>query len=378
MNVFPIPYIFFFAANLIFIVSALICGYFRWVHICPEYANQEFLHYPARKPAIIICMMLALDFPYLINVFSSDALLYSNVYSILAYPIFIVVMIKRYFFYTHFSAKYLFRICFVPTLILVPLFVYAIYGGNELEKYHRYILLVSLLIGSIQFFWGLWSIYHFFIATQSYDEQFYSNTKDFPIKFGKEMMITIPILFFVSVILPSLISTPWAKFFRDLGISIFNVWAIGSTLGSNRPLATSYYIWTRDEKIEVEPPEEASANEGKNLLIDDIVSILVNDKLYKQPSLMLDDLVTAVHSNRKYVSQAISESQYGSFYRLVNSIRVIKACSLKEENPSIKQEDLALSVGFNSRFVLSRWMKLRNKGELPRFDDNIIMKLNEK
>jgi YesN/AraC family two-component response regulator len=110
-------------------------------------------------------------------------------------------------------------------------------------------------------------------------------------------------------------------------------------------------------------------------LLETIIALLVDGKLYQKTSLNLDDLAKAAGSNRKYVSQAIGNSPYQSFYKLVNGLRVKKALWIKETRPGTIQEEVAELVGFNSRYVLSRWLKLEQNGELPTFDNNIMAKI---
>jgi hypothetical protein len=107
MHAFEEPYILYYSANLIFIFTALVCALVRWGHTCPEFSHNIEMHYPARKISIVFCFLFMLEFPYLLNVRSTDALLYANVYSMLFYPIMVVMMAKRYFFYVKYPVKLL-------------------------------------------------------------------------------------------------------------------------------------------------------------------------------------------------------------------------------------------------------------------------------
>lgn len=396
MNSFPTPQIYFFAANLVFILCALFSAFFRWIHTCPEFSkNKEslFTHYPARITIIITSFLLTLDFPYLLNVFSSDALLYTRVYSIVSYPIFLAILIKRFFFYTHFSRRYLFSILIIPLLYVLPLFIYALKGGSDLNSYASYILYSALLLGLSFFFVEMRSIYKLYLNAYAVDEEYFSNPNDFPTRLAKIMVILTPFIVFLCIILPALSSSGWIKLLRDLIIGGFNIWLTGTTLASKRPglkfcnsAASCNHIpnnlleeSSKESKASVKNGnmESGEEDDSKSVLFQKVIQALITEQMFKDSSLALDDLSHSVFSNRKYVSQAISSSQYQSFYRLVNGLRIAYAIELKKQNPAIKQEEIAETVGFNSRYVLARWMKQWQKGELPPFNEAILIQLRE-
>lgn len=396
MNSFPTPQIYFFAANLVFILSALFSAFFRWIHTCPEFSKSKeslSIHYPARIPIIIIALLLTLDFPYLLNTFSSDALLYTRVYSIVSYPIFLVILIKRFFFYTRFSKRYLFGVLIVPLLYVLPLFIYALKGENNLMPYASYILYSALLLGLSYFFVEMRSLYKLYLNANAKNEEYFSNSNDFPTRLAKAIVIQTPIIVFLCIILPAIFSSGWIKLLRDIIIAGFNIWLIGTTLASKRPglliynsesscscTADSLPDGSSEESqtsIEDGNAESCDENNSRSDLLQKVMQALITEQMYKDSSLTLDDLSHSVFSNRKYVSQAISCSQYQSFYKLVNGLRIAYAIELKKQNPAIKQEEIAEAVGFNSRYVLARWMKQWQKGELTSFDETILMQLRE-
>ncbi len=396
MNNFPTPEIYFYTANLVFILSALFGAFFRWIHTCPEFSKSKeslFTHYPARIPIIIIALLLTLDFPYLLNIFSSDALLYTRVYSIVSYPIFLVILIKRFFFYTRFSKRYLFTILIIPLLYVLPLFIYALRGGNDLKPYAFYILYSALLLGLSFFLVEMRSIHKLYLNACARNEEYFSNSNDFPTRLAKAIVILTPIIVFLCIILPALFSSGWLKLLRDLVIAGFNIWLIGTTLASRRPGLLIYNCdfscnCTADSLqgesskesqtgIEDGNVESCDVDDSKSALLQKVMQVLITEQMYKNSSLTLDDLSHSVFSNRKYVSQAISCSQYQSFYKLVNGLRIAYAIELKKQNPAIKQEEIAEAVGFNSRYVLFRWMKQWQDGELPPFDEAILMQLRK-
>jgi len=383
MEKFITPYIYFFAANLVFVFSSAVCAYIRWVHTCPEFSKDAAacsLHYPARKSTIIITLLLMLDFPYLLNIFSSDALLYARAYSIISYPIFAVVLVRLFFFYAAFPVRVLVPIVGSITLYMAPLFYFAIQGGDFLATYSTVILWGAVALGGGIFVYGLMCIYKDYQVARERDEGMFSNPDDFPSRLARIMLWFVPFYIVLCVILPAFFDSGWVKVVRDVGYACGNIWLVGYTLQSRRPNAKSEVdgigmavaplpVIGRKQHLVYEADRRQT--NGKNVekangrLFEKILNVLVEKELYKQASLTLDELALAVGSNRKYVSQAIHHSPYLSFYKLVNSLRVVYALKLREKHPEMKQDELAIQAGFSSRFVLARWIKRLHSGELP-------------
>jgi YesN/AraC family two-component response regulator len=369
------------------------------------------MHYPARKISIVFCFLFMLEFPYLLNVRSTDALLYANVYSMLFYPIMNVMMAKRYFFYVKYPVSYFFKVWTLPALIVLPLFYFAIRGGNVLLQYRVAIQSVAFVLAMSQLSLGMIDIRRRYEAERRKDEAYFSNEENFITQFATRLLKIVPAVIVIAVILPALIDTGQAKCVRDLTISVFCLWVLISTLPSRRASITDITILNEEERdlydkiapTKVVSKDNAPVIESTNLapsaedymdktvlkddheksteynipdgLLETIIALLVDGKLYQKTSLNLDDLAKAAGSNRKYVSQAIGNSPYQSFYKLVNGLRVKKALWIKETRPGTIQEEVAELVGFNSRYVLSRWLKLEQNGELPTFDNNIMAKI---
>jgi AraC-like DNA-binding protein len=363
MNTFPTPYIYFFAANLIFLFSCAFCAYMRWMHTCDEYKYDLDWFYPARKPYIVIYLLAMLEFPYLLDVFSPDALLYARVFMAITYPLFIYILFERYFFYTHFSTRHIIAICITPVVLLLPLAYFALRGGATAVRYETDIILLSTIICAVEVYAEMKTARKLYKRAKAEAEKEYSSSEDFPTVMAKKLLRCLPLSIIVCVILPSLFSSGWIKLVRDILLAIFDLWVTAVTLRSYRLHKTA---------IAEEEDTEDIAESQFTVLLDKIVREVISQGLYLNPKVRLEDLVSAVGSNRKYVSKAISESKWQSFYRLINSLRVARALELKEDYPAMKQEELAERSGFASRFTLNRWMKTWEKGEL---DEQILEEL---
>jgi hypothetical protein len=343
----------------------------RWAHVCPEYSDDMFWYYPARKPYIIIFLVATLEFPYLLNVFSPDALLYARAFTSVTYPIFAFVLIERYFFYTRFSSRTLLFNMIVPILFLLPLAYFALKGEAIAIRYDFYIMTVAIVISFLEVATGMKLLLRLYKKANAEAEKEYSSSHDFPTVMAKDIIITTPLLIVFCVILPSLFQSGWIKMIRDVLLAVFNIWLTATTLVSHRPHKTD------SEKSDASSEADASLDSQYSSLLDDILNAVITRQLYMDPSLKLDDLVLAVASNRSYVSKAISESRWQSFYRMMNSLRIARALELKEDYPNIKQDELAERSGFASRFMLNRWMKTWETGELTGVDDAIRERISQ-
>lgn len=80
--------------------------------------------------------------------------------------------------------------------------------------------------------------------------------------------------------------------------------------------------------------------------------------------LTMSDLLKQMNTNKTYLSEVIASSEYGSFYQLINTLRIDHACWMLSEDPTLKMEQVALSSGFSSGSAFSQVFK-RIKGVSP-------------
>lgn len=86
-------------------------------------------------------------------------------------------------------------------------------------------------------------------------------------------------------------------------------------------------------------------------LLQQLVQIMENEKLYRDPELSLDALAGKLGASKHYVSQVINEHLGGSFFEYVNQLRIREAKRLLAET---RRRDLhvieaAYQVGFNNK-----------------------------
>lgn len=100
------------------------------------------------------------------------------------------------------------------------------------------------------------------------------------------------------------------------------------------------------------------SDEHKKALREKVITLIKDKELFKQPNLKLNDLAAEVGSNCTYLYKAFSQDkQQGTFYHIVNAMRVQRCKELLLKNPAIDQYDLMAGSGFNSISTFYRVFK---------------------
>ena len=88
-----------------------------------------------------------------------------------------------------------------------------------------------------------------------------------------------------------------------------------------------------------------------------LVETIRNKKLYLEEHFTMNDLTDIMLINKNYLSEVIARSEYKSFYKLINTLRIEHACQLLKEDPTAKLEQVALASGFLSGSAFSQVFK---------------------
>jgi len=124
-----------------------------------------------------------------------------------------------------------------------------------------------------------------------------------------------------------------------------------------------------EEPVETEGKEEVTIRrhlteeQCKNLETK-MLDLVKGEKLYLEDHFTMSDLVKRMNTNKVYLSEVIANTEYGSFYQLINTLRVEHACWMLGEDPTLKMEQVALASGFSSGSAFSQVFK-RIKGVSP-------------
>ncbi len=97
-----------------------------------------------------------------------------------------------------------------------------------------------------------------------------------------------------------------------------------------------------------QPKEEQSTNSVYRELWERILIQMNEKEVYLNPAFTLQDLVKAVNSNNKYISETIKVYAKNNFNQFVNFYRVEKSKQLMNEFPLYSSQTIAEMSGFNS------------------------------
>jgi YesN/AraC family two-component response regulator len=101
-------------------------------------------------------------------------------------------------------------------------------------------------------------------------------------------------------------------------------------------------------------------------LKEQLVYLLYEDKIYKDPNLTLDLLSEKLQTTRHNVSQVINEHFNISFFNLINKFRVLEASDIFKNNfnHNLKIIEVAYKVGFSNKVTFNKAFKVET-GKTP-------------
>ncbi|RDC54739.1 AraC family transcriptional regulator [Pedobacter chinensis] len=91
------------------------------------------------------------------------------------------------------------------------------------------------------------------------------------------------------------------------------------------------------------------AEEQALALTEKLVKVILEEKLYKNPDLKLNDLAKKINISGHQLSQLLNDNLGKSFAAYINEFRINEACELIINNRGIKLEAIGYEVGFNSK-----------------------------
>lgn len=353
-----------FSANFAFIITNLYGWLLKRFYV-PEPLKESFEElYPAHKLVATLYLLQLFEVPYLINIGQPAALFYVNGTAVMFFSAFTYVLIKGYFFLDVFSPRRMFMFM-LPVVICWLALLLPMVGVVDFTSLYKNVMfcVVSMVSASYIFF-----LIHFrnrvhrIIIKMEEDE--YSNESDFPVIFAKRiewLPLSICALMYISFV----IDHPIAKLVRDLFFIVTNVWFVIYTLNPHRT--------ARPELTKAMEEDEAGENTVKHHLSDGkrkeieakMMNMLTGEKLYLSDHFTMSDLAKHTGINRNYLREVISNSEYETFYNLINTLRIDYACEILNNDPDAKMENVALESGFSSGSAFSQVFK-RMKGVTPK------------
>lgn len=387
MNISTTGYLYCYTACLIYILSSVICGVIRWFHMCHPYDRNADYFYPGRKQALFFYSALLLQLPYLLWPDSPDTWTYVRVFGMLYYPVCFSMLFLRYFRgEQHHKKLRRALISVLPLAWIVFGFVQAIIGGLGFRTSWTGWIDLAIVIGMVYTSYLMRIVWWLRQKIRLYQQNHYSNDEDFPYRFARRVLF-VPLVWLMAMWVLFVTDSPSVKVVVDLLCSIMHVWLLililhphwNLTLEETQEverqqnalmneIVTMRQQATEADSIEVavdknpsilEPRQQKHfSDEHKKALREKVITLIKDKELFKQPNLKLNDLAAEVDSNCTYLYKAFSQDkQQGTFYHIVNAMRVQRCKELLLKNPAIDQYDLMAGSGFNSISTFYRVFK---------------------
>ena len=356
-----------FSVNLTFIVTNLYGWVLKRFFVPDAYRDNFHELYPARRSVSNFYLLQLVEVPYLLMIGRSEALFYANGTAMLVFTSYILVMMRAYFFLkTPQPGKmllFLLPVWACWTALLLPLF-----GIVEFSPMYQHIM-----IGVVLAFFMMYLVFlnHFRIHLvhhiRAIDENEYSNEDDFPIKFARSIK-WLPLTLCLILVINFLFNDMIVKMIRDIIFTVINVWFTIYTLNPHRKIKELPMELQKKEEGEEEKEESPArrrlSEEQCKIMENKMLDLVKGEKLYLEDHFTMSDLVKRMNTNKAYLSAVIADSEYGSFYQLINTLRVEHACWMMANDSTLKMEQVALASGFSSGSAFSQVFK-RIKGVTP-------------
>lgn len=347
-----------FSMNLIYVVVNIYAFLLKMFYVPTAYKEIFGELYPARNSLANLFIMQALELPYIFFVYRPEVLFCLNAVAMLFTTSYLVILTKGYFFLDFYTPKrlMLFQLpifaCWIA--LLLPVF-----GIIEFTPMYKTIMTIVVLALEILYIAHLDRCRVMVIKEiRAIEEDEFSNETDFPILFARRVK-WLPLLLCVLLIVTFLINQPVAKMIRDIIMSVISVWfAIYSLNPHRNAKKLPKALKNKEEAEEVPAPAryrltEKYCKETQEKLID----IVRSKKLYLEEHITMNDLIDIMHTNKNYLSEVIARSEYQSFYKLINTMRIEHACEMLQNDTSLKLEQVALESGFTSGSSFSQIFK---------------------
>lgn len=352
-----------FSANLAFILTNLYGWLLKWFYRPRAYDEDFSRLFPAQRSVGWLYLLQVLELPYLLHIAEADALLYVNAFSVLIFPLQMLVMCEDYFFL---AIRRYRRDCWLflpPVVPLIPLFLQAI-GVLALPDGYRSVAFV--LVG-ILFVWYCWRTIRMALrigqAVRRVNEDVYADCDDFPTRFAQKIQ-WLPTAICVLMAVNFCLDDPAVKACRDIVFTVVNIWFCIFTLNpwrqpfdiSERRMESEGTLNTDTAMPKITNSEDDTIAGTAFRLSDDrcdelqhrLDSLLTDEHIFTEQHITADTLMQRLGINANYLSELIRRSGYNSFYDMICRHRVRHAIALIRQNPDRRLLDIAFDCGFTS------------------------------
>jgi AraC-like DNA-binding protein len=358
-------YMILFSANLAFIITHLYGWLLKWLYKPEAYKEHYHELFPARKAVGIIYLLQIFELPYLLQIGDSDALLYVNAFSLLFFSIQMLIMCEDYFFpeIKHRLNGYW---LFIPAiLVLLPMFLQAVNLIDMPEGWRVWSVGAVSLLFVAYFSLSVRMALRIRNAVRRANEDQYADSDDFPVRFAN-LIRWVPTLVLVLLAINFYADDPWVKFGRDILFVIGNVGFCILTLNPWRKVVSGLPEQTEiPEEKELPTPSDSAVRQVTNARFDDLARrleiLLTEEKIFTEPHITSDVLISRLSTNSKYLAEVIRRSGYQSFYDMISQHRVRHAISLIHQHPNERLADIAARCGFSSQASMTKAFKAQGK-----------------
>ncbi len=351
-------YLAIFSINLIYVVVNIYAFLLKMFYVPTAYKEIFGELYPARNSLANLFIMQALELPYIFFVYRPEVLFCLNATSMLFTTSYILVLAKGYFFLDFYTPKRLFFFQH-PVIICWIVLLLPVFGIIEFTPMYKTVMTIAVLVLEIGYIAHLNRCRVMVIKEiRSIEEDEFSNETDFPIIFARRVK-WLPLLLCILLIITFLINQPMAKMVRDIIMIVISVWFAIYSLNPHRNAKKLPKALKIKEQAEEAPAPtkyrltEKYCKETQEKLID----IVRSKNLYLEEHITMNDLIDIMHTNKNYLSEVIARSEYQSFYKLINTLRIEHACEMLQKDSSLKLEQVAIESGFTSGSSFSQIFK---------------------
>jgi AraC-like DNA-binding protein len=119
----------------------------------------------------------------------------------------------------------------------------------------------------------------------------------------------------------------------------------------------AFPLISNKENEEIKIEESAVCSDVYAALAEQLKKCMEEDRLYLNPKLTLQDVCSAIGTNRTYLSDYLNKVLKTTFYEYINALRISRACEIIDAmTPENKQSMLEVSEisGFNSISTFNR------------------------
>ena len=367
--------IYIWASTFALILTGVYCATVRWFHMCHPYDKYRKYFYPSRKTITIFYLLVILQIPYLIHPHSEDAWLLERCFVVLFAPTFGSIALRSYFIGNLQQwFKKMYWLILIPCILLVFLIFHSIDGGNEIAQFSDIIIIASLICSTSIAISLIIVFNNITKKIRQISKEEYSNEDDFPVQLGfytSNGSVVIWVLAVIAFLSNSQVITAIYNNIATISvisllITILHPHRIKCAIIEDEMIRIIEE--NRTDKLQTidEHTEEIKSDIPQSIkqsIEEKIRKIVIDGRLYLNPSFSKTELVTLIGTNRTYLSEVLKE-KFGSFYSFINKLRIEYAVEYSKEHPTATNAEIASQSGFGSVRTYTRVRNMYDNGEL--------------